>query len=61
MTTIERPWRVRYYYQGTAHVTHRMSRLSAESLSETFRRLDVSACAVPYIERRPVRSVVRSL
>jgi hypothetical protein len=57
MTANERPWRVRYYYSGTVHVTHPMSRLSALALAATFRHQGASACAVPLIERRRVRSL----
>lgn len=54
-----RPWRVRFYAGGTVHVTHVMSRASAVALAETFRHLDVSACAVPLPDT--IRNVVRSL
>ena len=54
---IRRPWRVRYYLDGTVHVTHAMERRSALWLAATFRHLDAPACAVPLPDRpRPVRS-----
>jgi hypothetical protein len=44
---LERPWRVRYYYGRTVHVTHTMPRLSAIWLAETFRHLGTPAVALP--------------
>ena len=54
-----RPWRVRFYWDGTVHVTHTMPRESAVALAETFRHFGASACAVPLPDR--VHNVVRSL